>query len=47
MPAGCTTVAALYGYLHPQDPPETWDADLEITSPQALLALLQGPRDAA
>ncbi len=40
--AGCTTVAALYGYLHPEDPPEDWDADLSIEHPQQLLELLDG-----
>jgi phosphoglycolate phosphatase len=38
--AGCTTVAALYGYLHPEDPPETWNADLHINQPIDLLGLL-------
>jgi phosphoglycolate phosphatase len=38
--AGCTTVAALYGYLHPEDPPDTWDADLCIHHPADLLGLL-------
>ncbi|MDJ0739772.1 MAG: HAD-IA family hydrolase [Gammaproteobacteria bacterium] len=40
--AGCTTVAALYGYLHPDDPPARWDADLRIDGPGELLDLLSG-----
>ncbi len=40
--AGCTTVAALYGYLHPEDPPDKWPSDLSIDHPRDLLALL-GP----
>ena len=38
--AGCTTVAALYGYLHPEDPPDAWLSDLSIDHPRDLLALL-------
>ncbi len=38
--AGCVTIGALYGYLHPDDPPEAWDADLTIDTPEQLLALL-------
>ena len=38
--AGCTTVAALYGYLHPQDPPDEWLSDLSIDHPRDLLELL-------
>ena len=38
--AGCTTVAALYGYLHPDDPPADWPSDLSIEHPNELLALL-------
>jgi phosphoglycolate phosphatase len=38
--AGCLTIAALYGYLHPEDPPDTWQADLTIDSPGQLLDLL-------
>jgi phosphoglycolate phosphatase len=38
--AGCTTVAAMYGYLHPDDPADTWNADLTITQPRMLLDLL-------
>lgn len=38
--AGCKTVAALYGYLHPEDPPAQWGADLVIDHPDALRAAL-------
>lgn len=38
--AGCVTVAALYGYLYPDDPPDTWDSDIEIDSPAQLMKLL-------
>lgn len=44
--AGCTPIGALYGYLHPEDPPEIWDADLHIDHPGQLLALLDGRRGA-
>lgn len=43
--AGCLTIGALYGYLHPDDPAEAWDADLEVDSPQQLLALLHDDRE--
>jgi len=39
--AGCLTVAALYGYLHPEDPPDDWDADLRLTSSDRLVDLLR------
>lgn len=38
--AGCVTVGALYGYLHPDDPPESWQADLTIDAPEQLLDLM-------
>jgi len=38
--AGCVTVGALYGYLHPEDPPDCWQMDLTIDHPEALLDLL-------
>ena len=38
--AGCTTIGALYGYLHPEDPPHTWQTDLTIDHPAQLLDLL-------
>ena len=44
--AGCTTVGALYGYLHPEDPPEQWQADLSIDQPGQLLELLNDGTDA-
>lgn len=40
--AGCTTVAALYGYLHPEDPPRSWRYDAAISSPMDLMDLLTG-----
>jgi phosphoglycolate phosphatase len=39
--AGCTTVGALYGYLHPADPPDAWLSDLTIEHPRHLLDLLK------
>ncbi len=39
--AGCITVAALYGYLHPDDPPAAWPSDLSIAHPRDLLDLLR------
>jgi len=39
--AGCTTIAALYGYLHPDDSPERWSSDLAIQQPEVLLELLR------
>ena len=38
--AGCITIGALYGYLHPEDPPHTWQTDLTIDHPEQLLDLL-------
>ena len=38
--AGCKTIAAEYGYLHPEDPTTAWDADARIASPTGLLDLL-------
>jgi phosphoglycolate phosphatase-like HAD superfamily hydrolase len=35
--AGCVAVGALYGYLHPEDPPNRWDADLMIEQPGQLI----------
>ena len=45
--AGCITVAALYGYLHPDDPPVSWSSDLAIQRPEALLELLHNDIGAA
>ena len=39
--AGCYAIGALYGYLHPEDPPDTWDSDLDIDAPTQLLDLLR------
>jgi 2-phosphoglycolate phosphatase len=39
--AGCLTIGALYGYLHPDDPPDAWQADLTIDRPEQLLDLLR------
>lgn len=38
--AGCLTIGALYGYLHPQDPPDSWPSDLTIDHPSQLIDLL-------
>ncbi len=45
--AGCLTIAALYGYLHPEDPPDGWQADLTIQSPGQLLDLLDNDSSVA
>ena len=45
--AGCVTVGALYGYLHPEDPPESWQADLTIDTPEQLLDLINDDSDAS
>ena len=45
--AGCVTVGALYGYLHPEDPPESWQADLTIDTPEQLLDLMNDDSDAS
>lgn len=39
--AGCVTIGALYGYLHPEDPPDSWQSDLVIGHPAELLDLLR------
>jgi hypothetical protein len=38
--AGCNTIAAEYGYIHPDDPPDTWDSDLVVERPEQLGELL-------
>jgi len=38
--AGMTTVAALYGFILPDENPHTWPADFHIEHPQDLLAIL-------
>ena len=45
--AGCVTVGALYGYLHPEDPPESWQADLTIDAPEQLLDLMNDDSNAS
>lgn len=45
--AGCLAIGALYGYLHPDDPPESWRSDHTITSPAELLDLLPNDTDPA
>ena len=45
--AGCITIGALYGYLHPEDPPHTWQSDLTIEHPEQLLDLLSNDIDVA
>lgn len=39
--AGCYTIGALYGYLHPDDPTDAWDCDNTIDQPIQLLDLLR------
>ena len=39
--AGCLTVGALYGYLAPDDPVETWHSDRYIDLPGDILRLLE------
>jgi phosphoglycolate phosphatase-like HAD superfamily hydrolase len=41
------TVGALYGYLHPEDPPDAWQSDLTIDKPEQLLDLLNDDSSAA
>ena len=38
--AGTPTVAALYGYLLPEDKPESWNADAWVTHPSDLAAVM-------
>jgi phosphoglycolate phosphatase len=38
--AGTPTVAALYGYLLPEDTPESWNADASVTRPSDLAAVM-------
>lgn len=38
--AGCRTVAVSYGYIHPDDNPSHWGADVLIHDPRELRALL-------
>lgn len=39
--AGCITIGARYGYLHPDDPTDSWSADHMIDQPQELMELLR------
>lgn len=39
--AGSRTAAVRYGYIHPDDDPDTWGADLVIDHPLELRALLE------
>ena len=39
--AGVTTLSAGWGYLDPDDPPETWGADINAGTPDDLLAWIQ------
>lgn len=39
--AGMTTVAATYGYVPKDNPPENWQADYLISSPEKLLDILK------
>lgn len=38
--AGCTTIACLYGYLHADEEPRSWQADHAVDAPNELLELL-------
>ncbi|KJH81425.1 N-acetylmuramic acid 6-phosphate phosphatase MupP [Pseudomonas sp. KSR10] len=38
--AGSRTAAVRYGYVHPDDDPDTWGADMVVDHPLELLALL-------
>lgn len=38
--AGCRTVAVSYGYIHPEDNPHHWGADVVIDDPRELRPLL-------
>ena len=38
--AGCRTAAVTYGYIHPEDNPRNWGADVVVDHPQELRAVL-------
>jgi N-acetyl-D-muramate 6-phosphate phosphatase len=38
--AGCKTAAVTYGYIHPQDNPRNWGADVVVDHPTELRAVL-------
>jgi phosphoglycolate phosphatase len=40
--AGMMTIAAAYGYCGTDSPPETWDADCVVESPDRLAQVLRG-----
>lgn len=40
--AGSRTAAVRYGYIHPDDDPDTWGADLVVSHPLDLRVFLQG-----
>ncbi len=42
--AGMPSVAALWGYRLDEDDPETWQADVAVDAPQALLHADAWPR---
>lgn len=44
--AGMRTVAALYGYIPPEEDPSAWGADHRVDSPAGLLAILPAPHAA-
>jgi len=44
--AGCFAIGALFGYLHPDDPPDGWQMDASIDHPHGLLPLLDDVIDA-
>jgi phosphoglycolate phosphatase-like HAD superfamily hydrolase len=39
--AGCKTAAVSYGYIHPQDNPRNWGADVVVDSPMELRDVLE------
>ncbi|MFT0211117.1 HAD family hydrolase [Pseudomonas sp. F1_0610] len=39
--AGMYSIAARYGYIHPQDNPDNWGANAVINQPQELLAIIE------
>jgi N-acetyl-D-muramate 6-phosphate phosphatase len=39
--AGCVTIGATFGYIHPDDPVCDWDSDIDIDHPSELIGLLQ------
>ena len=38
--AGCLTIGATFGYIHPEDPVAAWDSDINIGHPSELLTLI-------